>query len=282
MIVLLVSVLLGGHGVGNAHTHVAVVHSDDGLSVVVHDLMDGYFAPESYPLTISHRGMRLRKELFYADTVLDASDTHAWILPQNEDPNLPFLGFSTTRFPSGVQFGSTVQLALVGIDGPGDFSAVVVGPFGDASVLANTRDGIDESDSITLRAQGSHLHCNWIFSQPGLYKLTFVASWNSSEGAESKLTSSPATFQFRVLPPRLRVELKKDTDENLLMQFPTLPGVHYQVFRVRLTDSPLQAYPLKSAGSMIGSGDRISVRLETGTWNEAAFFVKQVFKTVQD
>jgi len=120
-----------------------------------------------------------------------------WVLPQSQDPNLLYLGFSAERIPSGV-FSRPFNFRLVSVEGPGHFFAWQATEFGSLSVRMNTRDGIGEDDKTTPII-GSHEHFNWGFTSNGLYRVTFQVD-GRRVGESTNLVSEPSTFDFHVLP----------------------------------------------------------------------------------
>ncbi len=97
--------------------------------------------------------------------VADDSEEDPQLVPWN--PGAPAIGAgSTDKF---------VRLELVKVTGPtgGEFTLFNFGNAGaPPSVYMATSDGIDADDCIYLAA-GWHHHCNWAFTQPGDYAVTF-------------------------------------------------------------------------------------------------------------
>ena len=111
-----------------------------------------------------------------------------WILPQNQNANIPWLGFGaygvggTEAQPSddlaaldpllGLNNNTTppvVRVSFVSaVTPPGaDFALWQTGP---TTLLWSNRPGTTAPNFIALR-RGEHAHYNWGFSQPGLYRL---------------------------------------------------------------------------------------------------------------
>lgn len=120
-----------------------------------------------------------------------------WILPQSQDPNLLYLGFSAERIPSGV-FSRPFNCRLKAVEGPGDFFAWQANEFGGLNVKMNSRDGIGDDDR-TSPIVGSHEHFNWGFTTPGVYRVTFQVD-GQRVGETTNIVSEAATFTFHVLP----------------------------------------------------------------------------------
>ncbi|MDQ7810929.1 choice-of-anchor M domain-containing protein [Amycolatopsis sp. A133] len=113
------------------------------------------------------------------------------ILPQTQDPDLLWPGFSTEELATGVFAGDSLEVALKSVRGPGTASVFTTGPFGAATVLLDSSDGLP--DALTLPA-GLHEHVGWGFTKPGVYQLTFQVSAKLTTGA--KVSSAPAVLTF--------------------------------------------------------------------------------------
>ncbi|MFN0069160.1 MAG: choice-of-anchor M domain-containing protein [Limisphaerales bacterium] len=121
-----------------------------------------------------------------------------WILPQVQDPDLPWLGTSTEGTAAGVLQNNDMRLTLTAAAGPGAFSLFTVSAFGTPNAVMTTSDGLSAADAINTRAN-RHAHYNWAFTEPGTYLLTFQAS-GTPVGAASPLFSDAVTLEFRVVP----------------------------------------------------------------------------------
>lgn len=130
-------------------------------------------------------------------TPFGGSGESLWILPQNQFPDLLYLGFSAESIPSGV-FDGSLTFRLSGLTGPGAFIAWQAASFGEFLIKFDSRDGISDMDR-TQPIIGSHEHFNWGFSQPGVYAVTFQIEGRRA-GAPQLLQSRPTTFVFHVEP----------------------------------------------------------------------------------
>ncbi|MCL4788310.1 MAG: choice-of-anchor M domain-containing protein [Verrucomicrobia bacterium] len=125
-------------------------------------------------------------------------DDPVWILPQNQNPSLLYLGIGSEELRAGVFVGDLVTLTLSGVSGPGHFALYQTDTFGSPTVFMNSRDGITAGDSYTMGA-GNHAHFNWAFSGMGTYTLSFEASGTLVAG--NQFTSSgPVDYTFQVVP----------------------------------------------------------------------------------
>ena len=121
-----------------------------------------------------------------------------WVLPQSQDPLLPYLGFSTDGVPLGLYEGP-LRYRLLSMDGPGEFFVWQAAMAG-FNITMNTQDGISEQDEVRLLA-GGHAHYNWGFTQPGKYCVTLQAVGRRIGVATDDLSlETPITFYIQPLP----------------------------------------------------------------------------------
>jgi surface-anchored protein len=121
-----------------------------------------------------------------------------WILPQVQDPNLLYLGYSAGEIAPGVFTGDQVLLRLLSVSGEGHFIVYLTDSFGaPQQILFSSRDGIDAADAVAVNA-GDHVHANWAFTAPGIYKIGFEASGTLAAG--NQFTSSgEVVYTFEVM-----------------------------------------------------------------------------------
>lgn len=115
-----------------------------------------------------------------------------WFIPEVQEPDRPWLGFSSETLVFDDWTG--LDASLTGISGPagGHFSLFVTDQF--ATVFMATADGLTGADSFPLNV-GSHAHFNWAFTQPGLYALELtITGEHVTEGRQA----STATYTFAV------------------------------------------------------------------------------------
>lgn len=119
-----------------------------------------------------------------------------FVLPQSQNPGLPFLGIGAEGVATST-FVGPINLRLTALSGPGAFSLFKTDAFGAINPFMASADGITAADTLSVSA-GSHVHYAWSFTQPGTYDLTLVASATLPGGTLT--TSDPATFRFVVVP----------------------------------------------------------------------------------
>jgi surface-anchored protein len=179
------------------------VKDDTGPSVVIRDPGDVLFHAKpgsEFPIPDG---------LSPAWAFLGAPGRILWLLPQIQDPNLLWPGFSSELFPSGVLAGDLMTWRLLSLDGPGDLFVFDVSSFGDPeNIEFDTADGLPDAFELPVHA---HAHYNWAFTEPGLYKLTFQVDGHRREGG-ADLSSGPVQYRFYVgdladLPAEPQTEL---------------------------------------------------------------------------
>lgn len=120
-----------------------------------------------------------------------------WIAPQSQNPALLYLGISAEGIADGTLAGPAT-LSLMAHAGGGDFFLWQFDAFSGLNLLINSRDGIAESDVVSMIA-GGHQHANWGFTSNGLHEVTFRVVARRP-GSTNELTSAPTTLLFAVDP----------------------------------------------------------------------------------
>jgi surface-anchored protein len=100
---------------------------------------------------------------------LGAPGSPVYLLPQVQDPDLIWPGWSTERLTAGQVVGDAVRLRMVGVDGPGELALFTTDQFGSPTVLFDS-DGEADQVSVPIR---THAHSNWAFSAAGVHRVTF-------------------------------------------------------------------------------------------------------------
>lgn len=179
-----------------AHTHLEVRLQDGRLGLELHEYGEGSFDPAATPVVVGPAARRANPP---ALANLLGTAPAVWILPQNEDPRLVFLGIGAESIPRAALAGGGFQLELRHVEGPGDFVVYQTLPFGEPKVLFSTRDGLP--DELPLRAgPGTHLHANWAFTAPGVYRATFAAR-GALAATGAPADSADTVYTFVVPPP---------------------------------------------------------------------------------
>jgi surface-anchored protein len=178
------------------HTDVGVNYEDGAWDLHVHaEDLGEEFEPDGVWIKVA-AAARSSVPADSAYSFLGSSGSALWLLPAAHQEGLVFLGFGTEEMEEGIFTGNTVDLALKGVEGPGDFIVYINDAFGAPVVWYNSRDGFDSKDVHTLTA-GGHSHVNWVFTAPGKYHVKYQASGTlASTGALT--TSDVADYLFDV------------------------------------------------------------------------------------
>lgn len=104
---------------------------------------------------------------------LGPAGSEVFMLPQVQDPDLVWPGWSTERLSTGQLAGDAVRLRLVGVQGPGKVVVFTTDQFGGPSVLFDSSGPPDRELVVPIR---THAHANWAFGAAGVYRLTVEVS----------------------------------------------------------------------------------------------------------
>ena len=133
-----------------------------------------------------------------------------YLLPQSEREGVLFLGIAGDELESGVFENDAVALNLENVEGPGAVFLYATDPFGNPTVFFNSEDGISQSDVFPLSA-GGHLHQNWGFTSPGIYRVGLTASGVLNADGQT-VSSEETTFLFEVFGPTILNEGELDIE----------------------------------------------------------------------
>ncbi|HEY0189161.1 MAG TPA: TIGR03773 family transporter-associated surface protein [Cellulomonas sp.] len=109
---------------------------------------------------------------------IGSAGSTVWQVPQTQDADLVWLGWSTELLNAGNASG-TVTWSLTQVEGPGTVKVYTTGSFGGIEDLVFSSTG---STSVRL---GVHSHANWAFSAQGVYRLHFTQSVTLADGSRS-------------------------------------------------------------------------------------------------
>ncbi|CAM3732689.1 anchored repeat ABC transporter, substrate-binding protein [Kibdelosporangium persicum] len=139
----------------------------------------------------------------------DAVKYAAEIIPLVEDVSLDTVWLGLRARGDGAKYGanraSDVLLSATKVTGPGAVFGYLTGSFGDTDIYFNSSDGFDagngfRDDTATLPAD-AHTHMSWVFTKPGIYKLTLAARLQVDQQAKP-VPLGEATFTVAVgVPP---------------------------------------------------------------------------------
>ncbi|GAA5116556.1 hypothetical protein GCM10023339_25450 [Alloalcanivorax gelatiniphagus] len=124
---------------------------------------------------------------------LGEGGSDVWFLPQTQDPDLIWPGWSTERVPAGV-FTDPMRIHVEAVDGPGKVFVWQTGSFGESTSMLDS--GGHQLPGRIATDVNAHVHANWAFSEPGRYVLTVRASGTRTTGGT--VESAPVTYTFDV------------------------------------------------------------------------------------
>lgn len=112
-----------------------------------------------------------------------AAGSSVWQVPQTQNPDLIWLGWSTEALNAGNTRGP-VTWTINSIDGPGALRVYLSGSFGGVQSMVFAGGG---SYSIPL---GVHAHANWAFSAEGVYRISTTQTATLANGQVSSDTET--------------------------------------------------------------------------------------------
>lgn len=109
-----------------------------------------------------------------------------YLLPQTQESDKLWPGWDTNDVKSGGF--DAVDITFEEVDGPGEVYLFQEKGFGDvASVLADGELTLG-SGSVIEQSEPSHVHTNWLFTEPGTYTMTVKAIADDAESNEATYT----------------------------------------------------------------------------------------------
>lgn len=90
-----------------------------------------------------------------------------YLIPQSQDYEIPWLGWNTQDPDVVEQLARGMSLRLHSVEGPGEFVLFLQsGNFDPPQVLWDTAEGMPQD---IWADTNTHVHANWVFSEPGVY-----------------------------------------------------------------------------------------------------------------
>ena len=130
------------------------------------------------------------------DFIATAAGNPVWFIPEVQEFDRPWLGFSTESLVRSEW--SAFRMSLLNMTAPagGHFSLTDSGGPLFARTFFATGDGITAADSFDAPLQ-THAHYSWLFTSPGDYFVTLqISGIHQTAGA----LSSTETYHFAVVP----------------------------------------------------------------------------------
>ncbi len=180
------------------HTHVQLSYTTaQQWRLFIYDFDSGEFDPAIVPIIASQHTFSFVPSNAFTN-FLGPAGGGVWTLSETEIADILYLGIGTTGIAPGTFENNQMRLHLRSLSGPGHFALYNIDPFGMPIVHMNSRDGLDGArDFVAVSAVGGHIHVNWAFSTPGMYRLGFAASGRLAT-SRSLLTSHVVEFTFYV------------------------------------------------------------------------------------
>ncbi len=133
-----------------------------------------------------------------------------YLLPQDEQEGVLFLGIAADEIESGIFEDDAIGLNLASVEGPGAVSLYATDALGKPTVFFNSADGISASDHFPLPV-GGHSHPAWGFASPGIYRIGLTASGTLGMSGQT-VSSGEAVFLFEVFGPTVFGEGELDIE----------------------------------------------------------------------
>ena len=190
-----------------------------------------------------------------------------FILPQDEQEGILFLGIAGDEIPVGEFENDLVGLHLVGVSGPGNVFLYGTDEFGSPTTYYNSANGVDGEDVFPVSV-GGHSHQNWGFTAPGVYKVTLQAVGTLAAGSE-RIQSERVEFAFEIETIASELLIALGADGALVLSWPTTEGVAYQIESIAAFDG----VQWTAAGDVVsGNGETIERVIPVSEQTESMFY----------
>ena len=136
--------------------------------------------PESVELIVG--------EAAYTEETVNVAEiaTAGYLLPQTQRSDLLWPGWDTQGVREG-GFGR-VDLEFLEVSGPGDVYLFQTGSFGSFQSVLDGGQAKLGSGARIVQEEPSHVHANWLFTQPGVYTMRVVAKADGVESNQAEYT----------------------------------------------------------------------------------------------
>ncbi|MHA3946435.1 TIGR03773 family transporter-associated surface protein [Cellulomonas bogoriensis] len=111
------------------------------------------------------------------------------VIPQAYTPGILWAGWNTERVPASA-VGGPIRLTVEDVRGPGAVEIYESGVDGPQRLLSSRDRGLR---SLAVPAN-THAHASWVFTEPGVYRITVGASTTTPQGAPLRATSRTYVF----------------------------------------------------------------------------------------
>ncbi|GGH50676.1 choice-of-anchor M domain-containing protein [Microbacterium album] len=181
-----------------------MVDADGSPRLVLKEDVTGYHVhrtPESVELYVKSQAISKNVP---AGGVPAGAPGELYYLPLSQDHSLIWPGWDNQAVASFYGAGTTTDINITSVEGPGEIYLWTQGTFGGTQQLLTDSWKLPGTIHQTF---GAHVHANWGFTQPGEYTLTVQGSVNSADGTQRTLTNT-ATYRFVVAPEPTAVEIR--------------------------------------------------------------------------
>ncbi|MEU4385719.1 TIGR03773 family transporter-associated surface protein [Promicromonospora sp. NPDC023805] len=110
--------------------------------------------------------------------------TPLYVVPQTQAPDVVWLGWNTQdpEVVDEIEQGATLRLD--GLDGPGElFVFLQEGVSGPPNVLWNSAESLPQELWMEVN---THVHANWVFTEPGIYRLDVTMLADLADGTQAE------------------------------------------------------------------------------------------------
>jgi putative ABC transporter-associated repeat protein len=104
-----------------------------------------------------------------------------WLLPQVQQPGILWPGWNTQDPEVAAAADREVTWTLHGVEGPGAVVLFVNQEFGTPETLFDSREPVPQETGIEVN---THAHANWVFTEPGVYRLAMAMSATTTDGEQ--------------------------------------------------------------------------------------------------
>ncbi|MFA3875811.1 choice-of-anchor M domain-containing protein [Streptomyces sp. MMCC 100] len=138
--------------------------------------------PESVIMHLTSEGREVVPEPAGGAAFIGEAGHVYYLIPQVQDSALLWAGWSTEAFSSSSVQGK-LSFSLDQVEGPGGVLVFGWSPFGEPLMRFDSRDGLPDTYGVPAV---THEHANWVFTEPGVYRLTFTVAATLASGEQVK------------------------------------------------------------------------------------------------
>lgn len=118
--------------------------------------------------------------------------SQVWLLPQVQQQGVVWPGWNTEHPDVATTVAREMTWRLHGVEGPGTFVLFLNGEFGAPETIFDGAQPLPQEAGVDAN---THVHGNWVFSEPGVYRLDMEMAATNLDGTE---VSDRATLQIAV------------------------------------------------------------------------------------